>query len=79
MSDTKLLDQIKSERGFIHDLATPLMIAHGMVDAVCSKMEDGNEKERLLKANKALQKMTDILKARRETLINQTEEAKGSE
>ena len=78
MSDNpELLEQIKAERSFIHDLATPIMIAQGMVDAVESKLpEDSAERERLSKAAKALAKMATILKDRRQALIEQNDQVK---
>ena len=65
----ELYEHIKTERKFIHDLASPLMIAMGMVDSVNGKIEDENLKQRLGKASNALPKMNDILKNRRSGLI----------
>lgn len=73
----ELLEQIKAERTFIHDLATPLMIAQGMVDSVLSKLEvESEEAQRLQKSAKALGKMANILKERRQVLISQSDQVK---
>ena len=66
-----LNDQVKQERAFLHDMASPLMVAIWMVEAVEMTVDpnDVESKAKLAKAMKSLLKMTDLLKARRKVLI----------
>lgn len=64
---------INEERSFIHDLSSPLMIAAGMTDLSLSmntKKEYEKSAEKLIKAQKALSRMSELLKIRRKTLID---------
>ena len=68
--------QIREERSFIHDLSSPLMIAMGMVDFVKMKIDTDTDPkiiERLGKAQKALNRMNELLKERRRALIERME------
>ena len=71
MSESKkeYIEHMMDERKFIHDLASPLMIAMGMVDSVNNKIDDGDLKQRLEKSKAALDKMNTILRERRTKLI----------
>ncbi len=78
-SQTSLMKQIDLERTFIHDLATPLMIAGGMTDSVLSKIEDSDpNRKRLASAFEAINKMTDLLRSRRTALVDQVEALKST-
>jgi signal transduction histidine kinase len=79
MSDEKTDSQNKTsygqdERKFLHDLANPLAIAAGMVDALLDE-ELGEpltetQKRRATKAQAALDRIRDLLKGRRAELIS---------
>ena len=74
----ELLAQIKKERVFVHDLATPIMIAAGMLDVVLNKMDESDlNRAKVIKAQNAVQKMADLLKNRRTELSNQTKQLTG--
>lgn len=69
--------QIREERSFIHDLSSPLMVAMGMIDFVDMKIDKESDPkiiERLAKAKKALDKMNELLKNRRRSLIERMEQ-----
>jgi len=73
------LEAIKEERAFLHDLATPLMVAIGMVDFAIRNIskEPEDEKTELLlkkldKSKNALNKITALLKNRRSLLVSKT-------
>jgi hypothetical protein len=67
----------RNERDFLHDLATPVSVALGQLDAA---LDDGrvngnlteNQKTRMEKAMKALSKIRDLMTDRRNE-INSTE------
>jgi signal transduction histidine kinase len=65
----------RSQRDFIHDLASPLTVALGMVDSALRAVSDENTpaKEKLEKAKKSLLKMNELMKARRELLVKASE------
>ena len=68
-------DRVAEERAFIHDISSPLMVAMGMVDFAETKVPEGEESLRikLQKAQKALARMSALLKDRRELLIKELE------
>jgi signal transduction histidine kinase len=70
-----------AERTFLHDIATPMAVALGMVDLLLEDASDGSaslsdaQKKRLEKAQTALLKLQEMMAARRQILIaadNQT-------
>ncbi len=68
------------ERKFLHDISNPLTIAQGMVDSVTDSLEgvDGVDEKvhtRLEKAVKAMERMADQIRARREILIKAEKDA----
>jgi|SaaInlStandDraft_5_1057022.scaffolds.fasta_scaffold05175_5 hypothetical protein len=77
-----ILDHIKEERKFIHDVSSPLMVAIGMLDVsvgvLTNKQDIDGALVKLEKSKKALEKMTAILKERRSSLIKFMEEIEGS-
>lgn len=76
-NNNDILEQIRYERDFIHDLATPLMIAMGMSDYVLNSLEANTEDfERLTKAKNSLNKINEIIKARRKVLVDQSNQLK---
>ena len=70
MSETEL--STRGQRDFIHDLSSPLTVALGMVDSALrsTKESDAKAAEKLEKARSALVKMSEILKSRRQLLID---------
>lgn len=71
MSDEKLQQYAKDEREFLHDIATPLMVALGHVEHVFEHPGSEDEertRQRLEKAYNSLKKMSEKLHARRKTL-----------
>lgn len=80
----KLLETIKGERKFIHELATPITVASGMTDFVISKLlarleekEDSIEIEKLKKAMRSLQSLSKLVNERRQKLIQTKEDVTG--
>lgn len=68
------------ERIFIHDISNQLTIAVGMVEVVLTTLEgakdlDPKVNERLMKSLKAMERISDLCKARREVLIAQEAES----
>ena len=64
---------IKHQRTFLHDIASPLMIALGMTEIVAAKLEQGDvekHREKLEKAHKSLVKISDSLKSNRSLLVD---------
>lgn len=62
---------ITAQRKFLHDVASPLMIALGMTDTAISQLDDGeNEKlrSRLEKSKTALTRISQMLKSNRAML-----------
>lgn len=64
-----------AERTFLHDIATPVAVALGMIDLMMddvlegsATLEDG-QKKRLEKAQTALLKLQEMMSARRSVLI----------
>lgn len=70
VNEGMLNEQIKSEREFLHDLSSPLMIAMGMVDAARDKLDPSQSEadEKLEKAKNALRRLTDKVNERRQEL-----------
>ena len=69
---TNFEELIKHQRVFLHDIASPLMIAMGMTESVATQLGEGDiekHKERLAKAQKALSKISEKLKSNRSSLI----------
>ena len=74
MDNEKLNETILSFRKFLHDMANKLVVSQGMTSAVQMQMEmkgelDEKGLERLKKAVNAMDDMTDMIRAERETLI----------
>jgi hypothetical protein len=68
-----ILDYIKEERVYLHDVSNQIVIAHGMagfVQMYLKKMENVDPKtlERIEKTINALNKIVDQTKARREAV-----------
>lgn len=66
----KLLDHVKDERKFLHDMSNQLLIAQGMGGFVLKMMKnridaDEKEVERLEKSVRATNKMVDMIRDRR--------------
>jgi signal transduction histidine kinase len=79
--DRALLEVLSStERKFLHDLANPLAIALGMVESV---VDDGLENQtlnevqqrRLKKAQDAMERLRDLLRSRRSSVVETQEKA----
>lgn len=72
MSDEKILELIKNEREFLHDISTPLMIASGHLEYLVNQGTEGGDPEktryRMEKAYASMVKLTDKLQERREAL-----------
>ena len=61
---------IRSERDFIHDLSSPLMIAHGMLESAMElESDEATREDRLNRSSEAMLKMSKLLKERRKRLI----------
>ncbi len=66
------------EREFMHDIATPIGIAMGCIEAMLD-LPDENEplsnlqKERLTRARKALERVRDMMTKRREEILRADE------
>lgn len=68
-------EDIKKERAFIHDIASPLMIAMGMVESLqhgLGKDSTDDQKMKATKTIKALNRISDLVKERRSLLIEKT-------
>jgi len=68
-----ILDYIKEERVYLHDISNQIVIAHGMagfVQMYLKKMENVDPKtlERIEKSINALNKIVEQTRARRETV-----------
>jgi hypothetical protein len=73
MSDEKLQAYAKEEREFLHDIATPLMIALGHIEHLIDHPGTEDEeriKYRLDKAFSSLKKLSEKLHERRKDLHN---------
>lgn len=73
MSDENLKELVMQERKFLHDLSNHIVVAGGMLNFAQRVLKDNpsigeKELERLEKAHVAIDKMTELLKARREIL-----------
>jgi hypothetical protein len=73
------MSELKEERKFLHDLASPLTSLQLNLDNVVMTLEDGKA-ENIAEAKamvegciKQIQKMTDLVRSRREVLIKETE------
>lgn len=71
-------DAIREERAFIHDLSSPLAIASGLLEILAEELINFNsleeqQKVRLQKAIGSLEKMKELLRARRSHLIEKQE------
>lgn len=64
------------ERVFMHDIATPIAVALGMIDLIIDDSSSGvtvlpeNAMKRLEKAQAALLKLQDMMAARRKILVD---------
>lgn len=74
---TAEIESMSDERAFLHDIATPIAVAYGMVEAALDALNarpdvPGNAAEiaRLEKALKALDRLVALLKARREVVAS---------
>lgn len=68
-----LVEHIKSERKFLHDISNQLLIAHGMGNFVLKQLKENPTTEdtavqRMEKSMKAMNNLVDQIKARREVL-----------
>ncbi len=68
-----MIEHLKEERRFLHDISSPLMVALGMVDAVVSHIKvapniDPILVSKLEKATAAMGLMTGQIRERREKL-----------
>lgn len=76
------IEEIKEERAFIHDIASPLMIAMGMVEDLQHNPDNDEKANRDLKLGKAanaLSRISDMVKKRRAVLIEKTKQAEGAD
>lgn len=79
MSDSKFLEVLAEERKFLHDVSNHIVVAHGMASFVLRSIKnnpavDAKEVERLEKSVEAINKMTELLKNRRNVLISKGQE-----
>lgn len=64
-----------AERTFLHDIATPVAVALGMIDLMLDDVQEGSatledgQKKRLEKAQTALLKLQEMMSSRRSILI----------
>ena len=68
-------DEIKQERAFIHDISSPLMIAMGMVESLHDCLDEDSKEDQELKSSKALKallRVADLVKERRNELIEKS-------
>lgn len=77
----EVVDLITEERKFLHDMASPLTIAQGMLDSALEILRaDANTNPNIItkveKSAKALERMTEMLRARRATIMARQEAAK---
>ena len=81
MSDADIIedlkDVIKGERVFLHDLSNSLLVAQGMGSFVLTALEKEFDEEdkiviRMQKSTKAVDKMIDLINARRAVLRDRT-------
>lgn len=65
-------DLIKIQRAFLHDIATPLMIAGGSLDFITDNLPDSDPKlvDRVQKTQKAVEKITALLRTHRKHIID---------
>lgn len=73
MSDETLEKVLTDERKFIHDISNHLLVAHGMATFVLRSIKnntnvDKKEIERLEKSIEAVNKITELLKERRNVI-----------
>jgi hypothetical protein len=73
MSDEKVKEHVSDERKFLHELSNHIVVASGMLNFAHRVLKDNptvepKEIDRLVKSMDAISKMTELLKARRETL-----------
>ncbi len=65
-----LIEHVKEERRFLHDMSNQMLVAQGMANFVLKKikekaLEGVPDVQRLEKSLKAMDKMVDLIKARR--------------
>ena len=73
----ELIELLKAQRKFLHDIASPLMIAGGMIETAERVMTDTpNEtvSQKLDKAKNAIKKATTLLQENRKLLISLSED-----
>jgi hypothetical protein len=74
MSESILEDVTAEERKFLHDISNHLVVAHGMATFAMKAIRDNpsvgeKEIERLEKSIIAINKITELLRERRSTLL----------
>lgn len=72
----ELINRAKEERKFLHDMANQITILQGMHSLIASDLEEKltdriKINERMQKANTSINKMTDLLKNRRNIIIKE--------
>jgi len=73
MTEDDLKELALEERTFLHDMSNHIVVAHGMATFVLKTLKsntgiDQKEIERLEKSINAINKMTELIQARRELL-----------
>lgn len=76
--DDEIRKVIRAERDFLHDISNQLVIAQGMGSIVLKKITESEDiddkvKSRMAKVIAAVEKITELSKARREALIHISE------
>jgi hypothetical protein len=78
MTEMTIAEMAKAERVFLHDIANHIVVAHGMANFVLRSLKDNNavaekDLDRLERAIEAINKMTALLKDRRNLLLTFSE------